>query len=83
MEQPSNDGSSMSCLDQNRGLLPYFRFCCVAPCRGMPCLEDHSLSTILLIGKFPALTSLLVRWSPHRDIPSLLFPFLSCSTPLV
>jgi hypothetical protein len=74
----------MRCLDQNQELFSCFHFFCVTPHRGMPHQEDHSLSTILLIiGKSPVSTSLLIRWSPHRDPPSSLFPFLLCATPQV
>jgi hypothetical protein len=43
LEQPSNDGSSTSCLlNRNQGLFPYFHFLCVTPCQGMPYWEDYS-----------------------------------------
>ena len=56
---------------------------CVTPRRGTPRREDHSSLTILLVGKSPASPSLLVGWSPHRDLPSSLFPSSSFVTPQV
>jgi hypothetical protein len=55
----------------------------VTPRRGTPRREDHDEETILLVGKSPASTSLLVGWSPHRDLPSSLFLFSSFATPQV
>jgi hypothetical protein len=49
---------------------------------GMLCWEDPSFSTILLIGKSPVLTSLLVQRSPHWDLPPQCVPLLILSLPL-
>jgi hypothetical protein len=79
--QPHDDDSSMNCLNQNQGLLTYFYFFCVALLNEEHLIshqENDSLLTIRL-EKSPTSTSLLIGWSPCRDLPSSLFPFSSCA----